>query len=357
MKYLWKRIILLLLCLLLISEPVVLQAKEKNTVIVNVKGTELYDYSFRALDLLNKERKKKGLKKLVMDAVLLEVAMQRAHECVLQFAHERPNGLSCHTAHQLEFGEAYGENIAFGQKTPEWVTDAWMHSSGHKANMLDSEWEAVGIACVKVNGSLYWVQFFGNIVRDKVTKSDYKNKNKTRPVEVKKNKQYYKASFRVDTTSLKVGQSTAIHTLWNGKELANSGVTGDSSNPSVCRVSNGKIVATGEGTAKVRIYFAGYESKALTKKITVKGGKVVKAKKITLNKKKLTLKVGGKTQLKATLTPKNTTQKSLQWSTSNKKIVKVSQKGTIKAVKKGKATVTVKVKGTSKTAKCKVTVK
>lgn len=357
MKHLWKRIVLLLLCLILVSEPAVIQAKEKNTVVVNVKGTELYDYAFRELELLNKERKKKGLKKLVMDSVLLEVAMQRAHECVLQFAHERPNGKACHTAHKLELGEAYGENIAFGQKTPEWVTDAWMHSSGHKENILDSEWEAVGIGCVKVNGSLYWVQFFGNILRDKVTKSDYKNKAKTRPVEVKKNKQYYKASFRVDTTSLKVGQSTTIHTLWNGVELNNSGVTGSSSNPSVCKVSNGKIVGIGEGTATVRIYFAGYESKALTKKITVKGGKVVKVKKLTLSKKKVTLKVGGKMQLKAALTPKNTTQKSLQWSTSNKKIVKVSQKGTIKAVKKGKATVTVKVKGTNKTAKCTVTVK
>lgn len=85
--------------------------------------------------------------------------------------------------------------------------------------------------------------------------------------------------------------------------------------------------------------------------------KVVKVKKVTLNKKSITLQVGNSMRLKATLSPKKTTQKTLIWSTSNKKIAKVSQKGTVKAVKKGTATITVKVKGTNKKAKCKITVK
>lgn len=85
--------------------------------------------------------------------------------------------------------------------------------------------------------------------------------------------------------------------------------------------------------------------------------KVVKVKKVTLNKKSITLQVGSSMRLKATLSPKKTTQKTLIWSTSNKKIAKVSQKGTVKAVKKGTATITVKAKGTNKKAKCKITVK
>lgn len=357
MRSIWKKVLLFVLCLLLAFEPVMVQAKEDDTVIINVKGTELYDYAFKELDLLNKERKKKGLDALVMDATLIEVAMQRAHECVLQFAHERPNGKSCFSAHQWLECSAAGENIAYGQDTPEWVTDAWMKSPGHKENILTPEWTCVGIGCVRMDGGMYWVQFFSDVIRKKASKSDYKNKAKTRPVEVKKNSDYYKATFRVDATSLKVGQSTKIHTWWKGVELENSGVTGESSDVSVCKIADGKIIATGEGTAKVKIYFAGYESKALTKTITVKGGKVVKAKAIKLNKKKVTLKVGNKIKLKTTITPKKATQKSLQWSSSNKKIVKVSKKGTIKALKKGKATITVKIKGTNKKAKCIVTVK
>mgnify|MGYP000332126688 CR=1 FL=1 len=47
----------------------------------------------------------------------------------------------------------------------------------------------------------------------------------------------------------------------------------------------------------------------------------------------------------------------LKFTTSNKKVVKVSSKGTIKGLKKGKATVTVKLRTTGKTYKVNVKVK
>jgi len=84
--------------------------------------------------------------------------------------------------------------------------------------------------------------------------------------------------------------------------------------------------------------------------------KVVKVKKIKLNKKTYTLKKGSKLKLKATLTPAKTTEKELIWSSSKKKIATVSSKGVVKAKKNGKATITVKVKGTNKKAACKITV-
>lgn len=85
--------------------------------------------------------------------------------------------------------------------------------------------------------------------------------------------------------------------------------------------------------------------------------KTVKAKSIKLNKEKVTMIAGNRIKLKATIKPDNTTQKKLVWSTSNKKIVRVSQKGSVRAVKKGTAVITVKIKGTNKKAKCKITVK
>ena len=39
--------------------------------------------------------------------------------------------------------------------------DSWMNSSGHRANILDSEYRSVGIGCVNVSGTYYWVQCFG----------------------------------------------------------------------------------------------------------------------------------------------------------------------------------------------------
>ncbi len=82
----------------------------------------------------------------------------------------------------------------------------------------------------------------------------------------------------------------------------------------------------------------------------------VKAGKVKLNKKTLTLKKGKKASLKATISPKNTTNKKLKWSSSKPKIASVTQKGVVKGLKKGKATITVKTVN-GKKATCKVQVK
>ena len=85
---------------------------------------------------------------------------------------------------------------------------------------------------------------------------------------------------------------------------------------------------------------------ARTRKITTK--------KIKLNRKKLTLKKGKTFKFKVTLTPINSRDR-ITYVTSNKKVVKVYRNGRIKALKKGKAKITV-ISGTKKFV-CKVTVK
>ena len=73
------------------------------------------------------------------------------------------------------------------------------------------------------------------------------------------------------------------------------------------------------------------------------------AKKIKLNKKRVTLKVGENTKLKV-----KGTKAKVKWSSSKKKIAKVSKKGKVTALKEGKAVITAKVN--KKKLKCKVTV-
>ena len=83
----------------------------------------------------------------------------------------------------------------------------------------------------------------------------------------------------------------------------------------------------------------------------------VKAKKIKLNKKKLTITVGQTEKLTAKVTPKKANQK-VKWKTSNKKIATVSSKGVVKGKKAGKVTITCYSKKYPKIkATCKVTVK
>lgn len=76
--------------------------------------------------------------------------------------------------------------------------------------------------------------------------------------------------------------------------------------------------------------------------------------KITLSDKKLSLKQGSKYQLKASLTEDNLTGEELAYTSSDKEIITVSQKGVIKAVHWGTATVTVALGNVKAT--CKVTV-
>ena len=49
------------------------------------------------------------------------------------------------------FGITYrsaGENIAYGYSTPQAVVNAWMNSSGHRANILNSSYKQIGVGYV-----------------------------------------------------------------------------------------------------------------------------------------------------------------------------------------------------------------
>ncbi|MDO4183199.1 MAG: leucine-rich repeat protein [Coriobacteriia bacterium] len=125
---------------------------------VYVAGTDMYDYAYQVLGLVNEERAAAGLGALAMDADLLDAAMQRAAETSIYYSHTRPNGDTCYTA----CSKMNGENIAAGYGSPSSVMDGWMNSSGHKANILGSGYASVGIGVFYSCGTYYWTQCFGN---------------------------------------------------------------------------------------------------------------------------------------------------------------------------------------------------
>lgn len=84
--------------------------------------------------------------------------------------------------------------------------------------------------------------------------------------------------------------------------------------------------------------------------------KTIKVKKITLNHSTYKLQKGKTLKLKVKFNPKKTTQKKIIWKSSKKSVAKVSNKGVVKALKIGKATITATVKGTKKKATCKIQV-
>ena len=126
------------------------------------------------LELVNQERAKVGAEPLEMDEELLSAAMLRAAETVVNFNHTRPNGERCFTASSKMSGEniAMGGNVLCG--TPAQVMELWMHSSGHKANILNTGFKSIGVGCIVTSSGTYWVQCFGRGTTQSVTQPDNK---------------------------------------------------------------------------------------------------------------------------------------------------------------------------------------
>lgn len=117
----------------------------------------------QVVTLVNEERAKEGLSPLTVDTKVQAAAMVRAQECEQLFSHTRPNGSSFATAlkEQNVSYRSAGENIAWGQRTPQEVVNAWMNSSGHRANIMNPNFTTIGVGYYEnVKGTDYWCQLF-----------------------------------------------------------------------------------------------------------------------------------------------------------------------------------------------------
>ena len=117
------------------------------------------------LKLVNAERSKAGLKPLTLSTNLTSIATLKSKDMAEKgyFNHNSPTYGSPFEMLQ-KFGVHYsaaGENIAAGQRTPEEVMQAWMNSSGHRANILNANFDTIGIGYYQ-GGSygIYWTQLF-----------------------------------------------------------------------------------------------------------------------------------------------------------------------------------------------------
>ncbi|MGM8216363.1 CAP domain-containing protein [Bacillaceae bacterium W0354] len=130
--------------------------------VIRLKDTAQSPGTFeqQVADLVNAERTKRGLKPLTHRADLKNVAEKKARDLINSnyFSHNSPNYGSPFQMLKT-FGISYrtaGENIAKGQKTPQEVMNAWMNSSGHRANILKPEFDSIGVGYYQ--GA--WVQMF-----------------------------------------------------------------------------------------------------------------------------------------------------------------------------------------------------
>lgn len=122
-------------------------------------------FTEEVLRLVNIERAKEGLSQLTTSSSLEKAAYVRSQEIKKSFSHTRPNGSSFSSIlKEMNISyQAAGENIAYGQRTPEAVMNAWMNSSGHRANIMSKNYNKLGVGCyIDSNNTVYWTQIFTN---------------------------------------------------------------------------------------------------------------------------------------------------------------------------------------------------
>lgn len=112
--------------------------------------------------LVNEIRVQNGLKPLTEHWELSRVARYKSQDMVdnRYFSHTSPtygSPFQMIKAFGLSFRTA-GENIAYGQRTPQTVVNAWMNSSGHRANILNASYTQIGVGYVAAGH--YWTQMF-----------------------------------------------------------------------------------------------------------------------------------------------------------------------------------------------------
>ncbi len=120
------------------------------------------------LSAINRERVNQDLPAVRLDAALIVAA--RTHAQVMadhrSISHRFPSEPELSTRGSLAGAhfDRITENVAEGPSVIV-LHDAWMRSSGHRANILDAGVDAVGVAVIADRGQLYAVEDFQSTVK------------------------------------------------------------------------------------------------------------------------------------------------------------------------------------------------
>lgn len=128
--------------------------------------------------LTNQERADDGKSALAVDAQLVKAAQIQAANMAKRF--QQTNDLNLAVDHnmwgvsqptlltRIDFvgfeWTAIAENVAGGFNSAQDVVDAWMSSAGHRANILSTSNDLIGVGTASHNGTVFYVQVFGNSV-------------------------------------------------------------------------------------------------------------------------------------------------------------------------------------------------
>ena len=116
----------------------------------------LNEFEAAVLYLINTIRVSNGLGALQPNQMLTDIARSRCNDMIVNsyFSHYTPDGrnifniLRENGVSYVNAGENLGQSTPASNGTPEALTDAWMASPTHKANILRSVYSKIGIGVV-----------------------------------------------------------------------------------------------------------------------------------------------------------------------------------------------------------------
>nr|WP_239648737.1 CAP domain-containing protein [Nocardiopsis chromatogenes] len=112
------------------------------------------------VSLANDERADAGCGPLRVDAKLTDASQKHSTDMARRdyMSHDTPEGVGpAERAAEAGYTAWGGENVAAGYTSAEAVMDGWMNSEGHRKNILNCDFTAVGVG--ETDG--YWAQNFG----------------------------------------------------------------------------------------------------------------------------------------------------------------------------------------------------
>ena len=133
---------------------------------INIPNIDrIKDIEHQVIQLVNQERAKNGLKALRPNWELSRVARHKSQDMRDKhyFSHTSPtygSPFDMMKAYRIGFSYA-GENIAMGQTTAWQVMQGWMNSTGHRQNILNPNFTEIGVGYAEGGtGKYYWTQMF-----------------------------------------------------------------------------------------------------------------------------------------------------------------------------------------------------
>lgn len=131
----------------------------------DISGHTIGSLEHQILAAINAERAAAGVAELALDNRLCAITSVRAYEISLSFDHTRPNGSNCFTVLD-DYGysrySTAGENLlqCSGGYSAEDMVGLWMGSDGHRANILDPNFTAAGLAVYQHKNLIYIANLF-----------------------------------------------------------------------------------------------------------------------------------------------------------------------------------------------------